>query len=243
MVSTMSAGLFAKAAPQSGGFTRIQASLAQSEAAEGGLRSPVELQRRRHRRASRGLPSCPSCGHDPRRRAAPAAIGNRQSVRMAAERRRQIPDDVDIDGLQRGHLRQGAVDDRRRRRRGHLLRRRRIRPEPDHDDHLRAGRHPGLPGPARSERGLGALSDRPVPVAEPGARARLRRLPGDLRHPAGHRQHRERASHGHQRLRLSVLREEPLPGRLVAFPSSCRRTIRSPTAHSTAPTCPIGSTR
>ena len=33
MVSSMSAGLFAKAAPQSGGFSRIQATLAQSEAA------------------------------------------------------------------------------------------------------------------------------------------------------------------------------------------------------------------
>jgi para-nitrobenzyl esterase len=33
MVSPMSAGLFAKAAPQSGGFTRIQSTLAQSEAA------------------------------------------------------------------------------------------------------------------------------------------------------------------------------------------------------------------
>ena len=33
MVSSMSAGLFAKAAPQSGGFTRLQATLAQSEAA------------------------------------------------------------------------------------------------------------------------------------------------------------------------------------------------------------------
>jgi len=136
MVSAMSAGLFAKAAPQSGGFTRIQATLAQSEAAGVAFGEPW---------------NCNVAGTDAQIAACLRALPAGTTLVGALPPPQSGTGNLSawlpiVDGkflatststaLSAGNFSKVPLNDRRRRRRRHLLRQRRLRPEPDHDGNL-----------------------------------------------------------------------------------------------------------